>query len=80
MARTVGAIVLRPGLWSTAIRTVWRLRRDRWWSAAPFVPVPSPSYLRFRMVTAYGDAGAGPSVDDVVTYLRWCRAWPAVRG
>jgi hypothetical protein len=75
-----GAIAVRPELWATALRTVWRLRRDRWWEAAPFFPVPSPDYLRFRMVTAYGDATANPSVDDVVTYLRWCRAWPAVRG
>lgn len=80
VARIAGAIARRPGLWIPALRTGWRLRRNRWWAVAPFVPVPSPAYLRFRMVTAYGDAEADPTVDDVITYLRWCRAWPAVRG
>jgi hypothetical protein len=42
--------------------------------------VPDPAYLRFRFVTAYGDDGAPARPDDVITYLEWCRAWPAVTG
>jgi len=41
------------------------------------LPLPDPGYLRFRMQTAYGDTGARPpDPHDLVTYLRWCRAYP----
>ena len=70
------AVLLRPWLVPTALRQVWRLRRDGWWRRAPFVPIPDPAYLRFRMVTAYGDPDHPPDAGDVVTYLEWCRAWP----
>lgn len=41
---------------------------------------PSREYLRFRMLTAYGDPGAAPDGDDVVAYLEWLRAWDRVAG
>ena len=40
-----------------------RLARPGWWRRPPFLPLPAPDYLRFRMETAYGGAGdqrAGP--------------------
>ncbi len=49
-----------------------------WWQRRPFLPLPDPAYLRFRLQTAYGDPARSPEPDDVVTYLRWCRAWPSV--
>lgn len=49
----------------------WRFRRNRWWMRAPFLPLPSTIYLRWRMYTAYGDANAVPPVADVVRYARW---------
>lgn len=64
MARSLGKLLLRPGLWVTAIRLGWRLRLR-----------PDPAYLRFRMVTMYGDAEAQPHAGDLITYLRWCRSW-----
>ena len=42
----------------------WRLRL-----------LPDPAYLKFRMVTMYGDADAQPRADDLITYLRWCKVW-----
>jgi len=46
-----------------------------WWRRAPFLPLPSPDYLRFRLQTAYGGAGdRAPEPEDIVTYLRWCRS------
>ena len=30
------------------------------------------------MVTAYGDPDRELVPEDLVTYLRWCRAWPAL--
>lgn len=73
----VGAVVRRPKLWLTALRQVRRLAPRRWWRRSPFLPVPDPAYLRFRTVTFLGDSGGVLGPDDVVTYLEWCRAWPA---
>lgn len=63
----------RPDLWPTAARQVFRLAPPGWWRRWPPLPVPDPGYLRFRMETAYGDAGHDPEPDDVVAYLAWCR-------
>ena len=49
-----------------------------WWRKAPFLPLPDEDYFRFRMVTMYGGEGGAPRPDDLVAYLEWCRAWPAV--
>ena len=38
-----------------------------------------PAYLRFRMVTMYGNAAAQPDGDDLIAYLRWCRDWERSR-
>lgn len=71
----VGAAVLvRPSLWLTAIRTLARLATPGWWRRRPHLPLPDPDYLRFRMETQYGgDGSASPAPADVVAYLRWCR-------
>ena len=74
-----GVAVLRhPSLWSTALRQIRVLAAPGWWRRAPFLPVPDPAYLRFRLVTAYGGSGADPVPGDLITYLHWCRAWPGV--
>ena len=74
------AVVLRhPDLWTTALRQVRVLARPGWWRRPPFLPVPDPEYLRFRLLTAYGgDGTAAPDPADLVAYLRWCRAFPHV--
>jgi hypothetical protein len=74
-ARVVAA---RPALWVTAVRQASVLAVDGWWRRPPFLPLPDPAYLRFRLQTAYGDAAHAPSPADLVTYLHWCRAWPHV--
>ena len=65
-------VLVRPGLWIIALHQALRLARPRWWTRAPFVPVPDPDYLRFRFETQYGTAGR-PDPHDLVTYLEWCR-------
>jgi hypothetical protein len=70
------AVLRRPSLWGTAINQIRILAHPGWWRRPPFLPLPDPAYLRFRLETAYG----GDSVrllrpEDVVTYLSWCRAW-----
>lgn len=74
------AVVLRhPDLWATALRQARLLARPGWWRRPPFLPVPDPDYLRFRLLTAYGgDGTAAPDPSDLVAYLRWCRAYPQV--
>lgn len=72
-------VTRHPALWLTAVRVALRLAPSRWWSRWPFLPLPDAGYLRFRLVTAYGGDGSAPiDPDDLLAYLRWCRAWPAV--
>ena len=75
MIRVAVAVLRRPSLWITAARQARRTATAGWWRRAPFLPVPSGDYLRFRMVTQYGDADRQPDADDVVAYLAWCRDW-----
>ncbi len=72
------AVAVRPALWATAITVLARLARPGWWRRPPFLPIPDGEYLRFRMLTAYGDPAAAPVPGDVVAYLHWCRAWGRV--
>ena len=71
------AVARHPGLWWTALRQLWALAPNGWWRRRPWLPLPDPSYLRFRLVTQYGDATHTPEPGDVVTYLHWCRAYRA---
>lgn len=75
----VAAVLRRPELWGTALRQVRTLARPGWWRRPPFLPLPDPEYLRFRLTTAYGgDGTAPPTAEDLVAYLHWCRAWPRI--
>jgi len=60
-----------PRLAAALLRVAWRFRRRRWFRRAPFLPIPDRAYLRWRMLTAYGDANAVPTVEDVARYVRW---------
>ena len=71
------AVASRPGLWITALRQVRALAVPGWWRRRPWLPVPDAAYMRFRMVTQYGDPGHRPEPADVVAYLHWCRAYRA---
>ena len=71
--RSVAAVALRPDLWLTALRQASRMAPRGWWRRVPFLPLPDRAYLRFRLETQYGEAGA-PQPRDLVTYLEWCRA------
>ena len=74
-ARVAAAIAKRPGLWGTAVRQARATAAPGWFRHAPFLPVPSADYLKFRLITQYGDAGHRPVADDVVKYLSWCKEW-----
>jgi hypothetical protein len=77
--RVIVSVVARPGLWATALREVAVLSRPGWWRRWPPLPLPPPAYLRFRLVTAYGDPDRAPDAADVVAWLRWCQRMRAMR-
>lgn len=74
------AIAKRPKLWLTTWRQSLRLARQGWWKSPPFLPLPSPSYLSFRLITQYGTPSATPQIADVLDYLEWCRDWDSTNG
>lgn len=76
--RAAGTLAGHPGLWRTAVQQLLRLRAPGWWRRYPFLPLPDADYLKFRMVTMYGDPNHEPEPGDLVTYLDWLKAWPAV--
>jgi hypothetical protein len=53
------------------LRAAWRFRARGWWRRPPFLPVPPPEYLAWRLHTAYGETGRLPTVDEVDRYVRW---------
>jgi hypothetical protein len=63
----------RPRLALDLLATAWAFRRRNWWTRAPFLPLPDRTYLRWRMYTAYADAGAVPPPEDVIRFARWRR-------
>ena len=67
------AVLCRPSLWITALTQVSRLTPRRWWARAPFLPVPTREYFRFRVLTQYGERGHELEVADVLSYLRWLK-------
>jgi len=71
------AVLRRPELWWTAVRQVRLLAAPGWWHRRPWLPLPDRDYLRFRLVTQYGDPDHAPEPADVVAYLHWCRAYRA---
>ena len=65
--------LVRPRLAVDLLRLAWSFRRRDWFRRPPFLPVPPPEYVRWRMFTAYGDEHTIPPVDDVVNFARWRR-------
>ena len=63
--------IRRPRLALDLIRVAWRFRSSSWYRSFPFLPIPDPTYLRWRMYTAYGDYNAVPPVTDFERYARW---------
>ena len=64
---------LRPRLAVDLVRTAWAIRRRGWYLRPPYLPLPDPTYLRWRMYTAYAAEDAVPPAGDVVRFARWRR-------
>ena len=67
------AVLRQPRLWATAVRQVRRMAPEGWWRTRPFLPVPASDYLRFRLLTQYGDPRHRADAADVLNYLTWCK-------
>jgi hypothetical protein len=65
--------LMDPRLALDLVRLTWSFRARDWYRRAPFLPLPPREYLRWRMLTAYGDEDAVPPLDDVVRFARWRR-------
>lgn len=68
-----GRALVNPRVAWDLVSLAWAMRRCGWYRRAPFLPVPPPEYLRWRMYTAYGDENAVPPVRDVLRFARWRR-------
>lgn len=79
MKRTVSptailAVILRhPRLWPEALRAARAYLPRGWWRRPPFLPLPDVEYLRWRIVTAYGELPDTVDGHDVVAFLDWRR-------
>lgn len=65
--------LVNPRLALDLIRLAWSFRARGWARRAPFLPLPSREYVRWRMFTAYGDEHAVPPPEDVERFARWRR-------
>jgi hypothetical protein len=63
--------IVNPRTAAALLGVAWRFRRRGWSTRFPFLPLPDREYVRWRMLTAYGDENAVPPVADVVRYARW---------
>lgn len=68
--RLLARALVRPALLGVLVRAAWRFRARGWYRRPPFLPVPPPEYLEWRLHTAYGE-GRAPTVRELERYLRW---------
>jgi len=67
----IGRAALSPSLARALVVVAWRFRDRAWYRKPPFLPIPSRTYTRWRMHTAYGDSEAVPTVEETIRYARW---------
>ncbi len=73
LAVVLAGVIGRPRLWVTALVVAGGLARARWWRTPPFLPLPDPHWLQFRLETAYGSSETRMNVEDIIGYLEWCK-------
>jgi len=72
-ASIVLAVAVRPHLWFVAITQLFRLAPSQWWARAPFLPIPTREYVKFRSQTQDGGQAMPIKSEDVLSYLNWLR-------
>lgn len=71
--RLAARAAVRPRVAWDLLTLAWAMRRRRWYRTPPFLPLPPPDYLRWRLYTAYGDERAVPPLEDLLRFARWRR-------
>jgi hypothetical protein len=66
-----GLALRRPRLVVPLVGAAWRFRARDWYRRPPFLPLPPPGYLAWRLHTAYGDENVAPAATELENYLRW---------
>ena len=61
----------RPRLWPALLSAAWAFRPRDWYRKAPFLPLPSKAYMRWRLETAYGEPDAVPPADEIARFVTW---------
>ncbi|WCO65238.1 hypothetical protein PO878_12085 [Iamia majanohamensis] len=79
LRRVAAAVARHPSLWPTGAAAAVRHLPEGWWRGPSTLRTAVP-WLRFRLETAYGAERSTPTGADLVTWLRWARAWPRARG
>jgi hypothetical protein len=69
----IGAVAIRPWLWGAAVGALFSLAKRGWWRRWPFLPLPDPAVIEWRVTTAYGRPDMTLADDDLLSYLRWRR-------
>jgi hypothetical protein len=67
----LGLALRRPRTIPHLVGAAWAFRARGWFRRFPFLPLPSASYMRWRLETAYGDPEAVPPEEELVRFLEW---------
>jgi len=73
LIRVTGLLSVRPELWVTAFRQLFKLAESGWWKKLPFLPIPSPELIEFRIKTQYGPLETEIEAADVLAWLIWSK-------
>ena len=74
MFALTGRALLNPRVARDLLSLAWAMRARSWYRSPPFLPLPPPEYLRWRMYTAFGTEDSLPTAPEIVRYARWRRA------
>ncbi|MCI0435782.1 MAG: hypothetical protein L0271_19390 [Gemmatimonadetes bacterium] len=66
--------IRRPRVAVRLLAAAWRFRARDWFRRPPYLPLPPPEYVAWRIHTAYGDGDRVPDAAEVERYLAWV-AW-----
>ncbi|MHB8379598.1 MAG: hypothetical protein ACYDB2_06745 [Acidimicrobiales bacterium] len=64
-------LLRHPARVPVVLRAGWRLRANRWWRRAPYLPLPDRRYWEFRMMTATGSIDGRLSAQEMVAAAAW---------
>lgn len=71
IARLLVQAAVRPRFAASLAAAAWRFRRRRWYARPPFLPLPPPEYVRWRVETAFGTGDADIPTRLLLGYLSW---------